>query len=194
MKFKKTIQTLSMALALGLILWLGSFGVGQNWALAVVKGEDLSISIQSSVIPSSAIPSKINSEFNSQGDTQTLKNGVDRFLQSIPSGYYTIASVGALKTQLQKSPTLLIDVREPSEYRAGHIPHAINIPLRTLSQNLDKIDGDRPVIVYCSTGYRSAMGVMTLHLLGYDHVQGFPPSFAGWKNAGEEIQSGNFSE
>lgn len=187
-----------MGLALGLMLWLGSFGVEQNWALAASKGEDLLIAIQSSVIPSSAIPSEINSEFNSefnsQGDTQTLKNGIDRFLQSIPSGYYTIASVGALKNLLQKSPTLLIDVRESSEYRAGHIPHAINIPLRTLSQNLDKIDGDQPVIVYCSTGYRSAMGVMTLHLLGYEQVQGFPPSFAGWKNAGEEIQSGNFSE
>ncbi len=184
MKFKKLIQTLSMGLALGLMLWLGIFGVGQNLALAVGKGEDLLIAIQS----------EVNSEINAEITTQTLQNGVDRFLQSIPSGYYTIASVGALKNLLQKSPALLIDVRESSEYRAGHIPHAINIPLRTLSQNLDKIDGDRPVIVYCSTGYRSAMGVMTLHLLGYEQVQGFPPSFAGWKNAGEEIQSGNFSE
>jgi len=190
MKFKKLIQTLSIGLTLGLMLWLGTFGIEQDLALAVGQGEALSIAIQSEI--NSEVNSEVNSKINSQGETQTLKNGVDRFLQSIPSGYYTIASVGALKNLLQKSPALLIDVREPSEYRAGHIPQAINIPLRTLSQNLDKIDGNQPVIVYCSTGYRSAMGVMTLHLLGYDRVQGFPPSFTGWKNAGEEIQSGNF--
>jgi len=42
-------------------------------------------------------------------------------------------------------------------------------------------------VLYCSTGYRSSMGVMTLHLLNYDNVQGFPPSFAGWKASGEAI-------
>ena len=82
---------------------------------------------------------------------------------------------------------LLVDVRESSEYQSGHIPDAINIPLRTLTHNLNKIPRDRPVVLYCSTGYRSAMGVMTLHLLNYDNVQGFPPSFAGWKAAGEAI-------
>jgi rhodanese-related sulfurtransferase len=83
--------------------------------------------------------------------------------------------------------TLLIDVREKFEYQSGHIPSAINIPLRTLSQNLDQIPRDRPVILSCSTGYRSAIGVMTLHLFGYENVKGFPASFTGWKNAGEAI-------
>ncbi|MEH1810736.1 rhodanese-like domain-containing protein [Nostoc sp.] len=69
------------------------------------------------------------------------------------------------------------------------MPNAINIPLRTLSHNLNQIPRTRPVVLYCSSGYRSAMGVMTLHLLGYENVQGFPPSFAGWKNAKEAIAS-----
>lgn len=123
------------------------------------------------------------------GETIELAAGVDRFLTSMPAGYYTIANVEGLKTRLKNPQVLLVDVREPSEYRSGHIPNAINIPLRTLTQNLDQIARDRPVVLYCSTGYRSAMGVMTLHLLGYDQVQGFPPSFVGWKNAGEAIAS-----
>jgi rhodanese-related sulfurtransferase len=69
------------------------------------------------------------------------------------------------------------------------IPAAINIPLRTLAQHLDQIERDRPVVLYCSSGYRSAMGVVTLHLLGYDNVQGFPPSFRGWKAAGEAVSN-----
>lgn len=114
---------------------------------------------------------------------------LDRFLTSIPAGYYTIANVEGLKNQLRTSQTLLVDVREQSEYQAGHIPNAINIPLQTLAHSLDQIPHDRPVVLYCSSGYRSAMGVMTLHLLGYDNVQGFPPSFGAWKTAGEAIAS-----
>ncbi|MEA5573694.1 rhodanese-like domain-containing protein [Calothrix sp. UHCC 0171] len=118
-----------------------------------------------------------------------VESGVDSFLTSIPAGYYTIATVEELKSLLKKSQPMLVDVREASEYQSGHIPNAINIPLRTLSQNLNQIPRDRPVVLYCSSGYRSAMGVMTLHLLGYENVQGFPPSFAGWKNAKEAITS-----
>jgi len=123
-----------------------------------------------------------------------LQPSVDRFLTSIPSGYYTIATVEELKSVIDTSQPLLIDVREPSEYQSGYIPNAISIPLRTLTQNLNRIPNDRPVIMYCSTGYRSAMGVMTLQLLGYENVHGFPLSFAGWKDAGEKIAISNIRE
>lgn len=106
---------------------------------------------------------------------------VDQFLQEIPRGYYSIRQIDALKRQLKEGNTVLIDVREPSEYRAGHIDGAINIPLRSLAQNRDQIPRDQPVVLYCSTGYRTGMGVMALHLLGYGNVQGFPPSYEGWK-------------
>ena len=112
---------------------------------------------------------------------------LEDFLTAIPSGFYAINDVDQLKHQLANPQTVLIDVREPKEYQAGHIPQAINIPLRSLSQNLGGIPSNQPVILYCSSGYRAAMGVMTLHLLGYDNIQGFPPSFMGWKNAGEAI-------
>jgi rhodanese-related sulfurtransferase len=118
-----------------------------------------------------------------------LKSEVNYFLTSMPVGYYTIASVEKLKSQLENPQTLLVDVREISEYQSGHIPNAINVPLRTLTQNLDRIPLNRPVVLYCSSSYRSAMGVMTLHLLGYDNVKGFLPSFTGWQAAGEAISS-----
>lgn len=169
MGFKRPIQTLLLGIALWICL---GFGIGQNSTMAA----DLEIR--------STPQTKI------QTMSQTISNvesQVDRFLISIPSGYYTIANVEALKKQLKNPQTILVDVREPSEYQSGHIPNAINIPLRTLAQHQDNLDRDYPVVLYCSTGYRSAMGVMTLHLLGYDKAQGFPPSFAGWKAAGEAI-------
>lgn len=113
---------------------------------------------------------------------------IDRFLTSIPNDYYTIQQVDKLKSMSKNKNALLVDVREPSEFNSGHIPGAINIPLRTLTQNLDKIPQNRPVILYCTTGYRTAMGVMSLEMLGYRNVSGFPPSIQGWKIAGEPLE------
>jgi rhodanese-related sulfurtransferase len=115
---------------------------------------------------------------------------IDSYLGSIPKGYYTVMKADALKSLIQRESALLVDVREPAEYAGGHIAGAINIPLRTLTQNLDKIPENRPAVLYCGSGYRSAMGVMALQMLGYKNVRGFPPSVQGWKAAGEPLERG----
>jgi rhodanese-related sulfurtransferase len=120
-------------------------------------------------------------------DNTASFSAVDEFLQSIPRDYYAVPQIGALKGMLQDQSALLIDVREPSEFRRGHIPGAMNMPLRSLTDNLDNISKDRPVVLYCSSGYRTAMGVMALQMLGYSNVRGFPPSIQGWKAGGEPI-------
>ncbi len=116
-----------------------------------------------------------------------LRLDVQGYLNHIPSDFYAIRTVAQLKQQLAATNPLLIDVREFNEFNAGHIPSAINLPLRTLTEHLAEIPQDRPVIVYCSTGYRAAMAVMTLNLLGYQTVSGFPPSYQGWQAAGESV-------
>jgi rhodanese-related sulfurtransferase len=168
MMFKKLIQTLLLGVAIWACL---SIDPGQNSILAATLTETTSISQSKTPNPSKPL---------------NLELRIDRFLMSMPAGYYTI-SIEQLKSQLDNSQTLLVDVREASEYRAGHIPNATNIPLQTLARNLSKIPTDRPVVLYCSSGYRSGMGVMTLHLFNYDNVRGFPPSFVGWKAAGELV-------
>jgi len=170
MLFKKFLSTILLGLALLIGLF---FSVGQP-SIAVAPYPEFMVGVKAANVAEAS--SNVGLE-------------VDRFLRSIPAGYYTIANIEGLKSLLEKPRTVLVDVREPSEYRSGHIPNAINIPLRTLAHNLAQIPRDRPVVLYCSSGYRSAMGVMTLHLLEYDNVQGFPPSFAGWQAAGEAIAS-----
>lgn len=123
-----------------------------------------------------------------RADSQSgVQSALDTYLAAIPRGYYTVKTVAELKAKLQKEPVVLVDVREASEYTAGHLRGAVNIPLRSLTQHLDQIPQDRPVVLYCSTGYRTAMGVMALQMLGYENVQGFPPSLEGWKRAGEPL-------
>jgi rhodanese-related sulfurtransferase len=117
-----------------------------------------------------------------------LSDAIDNFLTSLPRDYYTVMKIEALKEKIKTDNPLLIDVRQPSEYASGHIPNAINISLQTLAENLDKIPKDRPVVLYCTSGYRTGMGVMTLQILGYTNVRGFPPSIQGWKAAGEPLE------
>lgn len=109
---------------------------------------------------------------------------VDEFLSAIPEGYYAIGDVEKLNGALDAG-AFLIDVREESEYADGHIPGAVDIPIRTLAQSLDQIPTDQPVIVYCASGFRAALSTSALHMMGYDNVRSFPPSYAGWESAGE---------
>jgi rhodanese-related sulfurtransferase len=81
-----------------------------------------------------------------------------------------------------------VDVRETTEYAEGHIPGAINIPIRELAKNLDKIRTDEPVVLSCASGLRCTLAMPALHLLGYTNVRTFPPSFNGWKAANEAIE------
>jgi len=117
-----------------------------------------------------------------------VETAVDDFLSNIPSGYYTVKEVDEIENLVKKKDAQLIDVREPLEYASGHILNAINIPLRNLAKRQDKIATDRPVILYCTVGYRTAIGLATLHLLGYDNVLGYPPSVKGWKAAGKSLE------
>jgi rhodanese-related sulfurtransferase len=112
-----------------------------------------------------------------------IESAIDEFFDTMPDRFYAVKTVDDLKQELDRQDLVLIDVRSRLEYLSGHIDGAKNIPLRQLSQNRDRIPTDKPVILYCSVGYRTAMGVMALRLLGYENVRGFPPSMEGWKAA-----------
>lgn len=120
---------------------------------------------------------------------EVMLKAVDEYLSSLPENYYAITKVEGLKEVLDAGNALLVDVREPSEYAEGHIPGAVNIPLRELAKNLDKIPTDRQVVLSCRTGVRCTFGLTSLQLLGFENVRTFVPSFNGWKEAGEEISA-----
>ncbi|MCB9137152.1 MAG: rhodanese-like domain-containing protein [Caldilineaceae bacterium] len=67
-------------------------------------------------------------------------------------------------------PHTLVDVRTAQEFSQGRIPGAINISLQELQQKLNRIPADKPVVVYCRSGNRSAFAARTLLQAGYEEV------------------------
>jgi NADPH-dependent 2,4-dienoyl-CoA reductase/sulfur reductase-like enzyme/rhodanese-related sulfurtransferase len=63
-------------------------------------------------------------------------------------------------------PPWLLDVRTPSEFAAGHVPGAVNIPVDELRGRLGEVPRDRPLVVYCQVGQRGYLAVRILRQAG----------------------------
>jgi len=86
---------------------------------------------------------------------------------------------------------LIVDVREPQEYAAGHVPGAINIPRGVLEFQIWKQVGfptstelDRPVILQCQSGNRASLAAQSLEELGFTRTTAVVMSLDDWQKAG----------
>ncbi|WP_242346330.1 rhodanese-like domain-containing protein [Anaeromyxobacter terrae] len=69
-----------------------------------------------------------------------------------------------------KAGAKIVDVRTPGEFAGGAYPGAVNIPLQALRGRLREIPRDRPVVLYCASGMRSASAARILEQAGYAQV------------------------
>lgn len=81
--------------------------------------------------------------------------------------------------------TVILDVREDSEYKQGHIANAVHIPLGQLAKRLTELDKyrERPLIAYCRTGNRSNNAAQLLHKHGFTTVHNLAGGIVAWQNA-----------
>ena len=86
----------------------------------------------------------------------------------------------------EPQPPVLVDVRRRDEWDEGYIPGAIHVPRGSLESRIERAapDRDRPVLVYCSVGERSALAAKTLGELGYTDVASIAGGFTDWKRNG----------
>jgi rhodanese-related sulfurtransferase len=86
---------------------------------------------------------------------------------------------------------VIIDVREGSEYRDGHIGGSINVPRGLLEFILSSDEGlqdrSRSYLLYCKSSGRAALAARTMQDMGYLHVKSIAGGFDGWKEAGRPI-------
>jgi rhodanese-related sulfurtransferase len=83
---------------------------------------------------------------------------------------------------------VLIDVREPDEWTAGHVPHAVHVPLGELAGRLADLPEDGQVYLVCRSGGRSARATAYLNQNGWDAVN-VDGGMKAWAAAGRPMVS-----
>jgi rhodanese-related sulfurtransferase len=83
----------------------------------------------------------------------------------------------------------VLDVRQPDEYEAGHVAGAVLVPLGELESRLGEVPSDRPLLVICKSGGRSANAVKALTGAGYDATNVAGGTMA-WIDAGHPVAEG----
>lgn len=105
----------------------------------------------------------------------------------------TLAAIGPreLLRRMRAGDVTLIDVRPGAEYRAGHIPGALSVPLDQLTRRLRTIPKRRPVVAYCRGPYcvLAVEAAERLRRRGYA-VRRFADGFPGWKAHGHPVCTG----
>ncbi len=96
-----------------------------------------------------------------------------------------VATVNALQG---RDNVVILDVREQSEYDAGHIPGVTLIPLNDVANRLNEIPKDKPVIVTCRSGNRSGQATDFLRQQGYTNVHNMTGGINAWQQAGYAVE------
>lgn len=82
----------------------------------------------------------------------------------------------------QEDSAILVDVRTPEEYEAGHIPGAVNINMYDpeFYRRVEELDRSRPVYLYCRSGSRSSGAAALLTRIGFRSVFNLRRGIVGW--------------
>ncbi|MDF1615599.1 rhodanese-like domain-containing protein, partial [Desulfurivibrio dismutans] len=96
----------------------------------------------------------------------------------------SMISPGELKKMIDSGAQnlLIIDARDESEYKDGHIPTAINIPASTIASKQDILPKDKTLVIYCNAGSRSYMAYRRLMRMEYKNLR--QTLFADWQAVG----------
>lgn len=94
---------------------------------------------------------------------------------------------------INREDAIIVDVREPGEYTAGHLPEARNIPLAKLGERLGELEKfkEKPLIVVCQSGGRSGSACAQFAKAGFTKVHNLAGGQAAWTDAGLPVKKGN---
>jgi len=103
---------------------------------------------------------------------------------------YADVPLETVEQALRTGDATVIDVRGVNDYMAGHLPGATHITLGHIPREIDSIPSDRPLIVHCQVGGRSAIAAGVLQSLGREDVRNFAGSYDAWTAAGKPVEIG----
>ena len=115
-----------------------------------------------------------------------------RFLDIVNDAKSRIQECGTTDVaQFQEAgtPFHLVDVREESEWTAGHLPGAIHLGKGVIERDIEKRipELDAKIVLYCGGGYRSALSAENLQRMGYTDVYSMDGGFGAWKKEDRSV-------
>lgn len=138
-----------------------------------------------------ALPA-VSVSYPSETFSQTLPPVVVQKIQSAQQHVKTIGMEDYRKIVDQPGEAMIIDVREPHEYAAGHVPGAVNIPRGVLEFQIWKHVGSpaapqmaKPLYLQCQSGNRASLAAQSLAELGFTQTTAVVMSLEEWQKAGQ---------
>ena len=98
--------------------------------------------------------------------------------------FSTLQNVDAFNLTMQND-YVIVDVRTPEEFANGALPKAVNISVTSLDFpfEINKLDKEKPVMIYCKAGSRSARAAVAMKALGFDTIYELKGGYTAWQSA-----------
>lgn len=105
-----------------------------------------------------------------------------------PQEPFSRVSIDEAKEMLERNEVQLVDVREPNEYRTGHVPGATLIPLNAVVPRLTELSDEKPILFVCGVGQRSALACEYAAAVGKSDLYNLEGGTEGWIRAGLPVE------
>ena len=115
----------------------------------------------------------------------TLAQAGNEYLRELPETRYQLPVPVYIRDVVNHTRNwFVIDVREPDEFKAGHMDGAVNLPLREVLKNLDQLPSSKsaPILLYCHSQKRATHALVLLHELGYLKVFNLEGGYTAYKD------------
>jgi rhodanese-related sulfurtransferase len=101
-------------------------------------------------------------------------------------------SVDETRAKVEGGEATLIDVREESEWAAGHARGAEHLGKGVIERDIEKKfpDRDAEIILYCGGGFRSALSADSIQRMGYTNVRSMAGGWRAWEQSGDDVEKG----
>jgi hydroxyacylglutathione hydrolase len=97
-----------------------------------------------------------------------------------PSGTESVPSIRAAAIDVESTRATIVDVRNPAEWSAGHVPGAVHVPLTRIAEHVDELREAGPLVLHCQGGARSVIAASVLRAAGVTDVTNVDGGYPAW--------------
>ena len=129
----------------------------------------------------------------SSGRTGNSPRSMASTVATAPAAGVRTISIDEFDRLRKESGVVVLDVRTPGEFAAGHVAGAVNLSVASegsehFDDEIAKLDRDKTYLVYCARGNRSAIAAQRMSKLGFTHLNDFSGGMQQWMKEGKAVE------